>query len=287
MINLYLLGEKGYRAIEMLSNEDLLLIDNVIVGKDNAVINDYSAEITNFCVQNSVSFIVQNTTIATDKNQFSIAIGWRWLIKNNSNLIVFHDSILPRLRGFNPLVTALINGDNEVGVTVLYGAEDFDSGDIIIQKKIRIKYPTKIQNVIQELGNLYGEALCELFQRIKTNNMCRYKQDNSYASYSLWRDDKDYTIDWKKSSTYIKRFIDSVGFPYKGANTFLGGEKIIIKDSQVSNDVNIENRTPGKVLFKKDGCFLIVCGEGMLCVSDFYDEKNNKINIEKFRLRFT
>ena len=60
------------------------------------------------------------------------------MIRDKSKLIVFHDSVLPKLRGFNPLVTSLINGYEEIGVTVLYGTEDFDRGEIILQKKVNI-----------------------------------------------------------------------------------------------------------------------------------------------------
>jgi methionyl-tRNA formyltransferase len=81
----------------------------VIIGKDKNFLNDYSTDIKNYCISNNINFILQNKTIDNGNVDYSIAIGWRWLIKVDSKLIVFHDSILHRLRGFNPLVTSLIN----------------------------------------------------------------------------------------------------------------------------------------------------------------------------------
>jgi methionyl-tRNA formyltransferase len=52
-------------------------------------------------------------------SDFNIAISWRWMLKV-SNLIVIHDSLLPKYRGFSPLVNMLINGEDTLGVTVLF-----------------------------------------------------------------------------------------------------------------------------------------------------------------------
>jgi methionyl-tRNA formyltransferase len=64
------------------------------------------------------------------------------LIALDVPLVVFHDSILPQYRGFNPLVSALINGDSRVGVTAM-GTDEFDKGDIIGQRTIAINIPSK------------------------------------------------------------------------------------------------------------------------------------------------
>jgi methionyl-tRNA formyltransferase len=287
MINLYLLGEKGYFTLKSIELDFLSLINCVIIGNDKNVINDYSKDIEKYCKANKVTYVYQNKTIEKSSSDYSIAIGWRWLIKDNSKLIVFHDSILPRLRGFNPLVTSLINGDNEVGVSVLFGTEDFDRGEIIIQKKIQINYPIKIKYAIEQVSLLYGEAINELIFKIKSGAIQSCPQNELLATYSLWRDESDYVIDWNNSAEHIKRFIDAVGYPYKGAYTIFNNIKLYINDSVCVEDVFIENRTPGKVLFKRDDTFIIVCGSGLLSVKDFFDENGQKKELINFRLRFT
>lgn len=287
MINLYLLGEKGFIALKSLCEKDYILINKIIIGKDKDVLNDYSIQIEGFCEKNNLSYIISNKPTSDNNVIYSIAIGWRWILKLNSKLIVFHDSLLPKLRGFNPLVTSLINGDIEIGLSVLFGSENFDTGDLVIQKKVEIEYPIKIKKAIEIVGDLYGKALIELFAKINDNKLFSTKQDESFATYSLWRDEIDYKIDWSQSSIFIKRFIDSVGDPYKGALTFIGDEKVIVKDATVvDKDVVIENRTPGKVLFKNNNKFIIVCGKGLLCIENFYDSFGNNIDLKNFRIRF-
>ena len=59
-------------------------------------------------------------------------------------VINVHSSLLPKYRGAAPIHAAIINGEDETGVTIMYIAEELDAGDIILQKKnsyIRGRYP--------------------------------------------------------------------------------------------------------------------------------------------------
>ena len=67
--------------------------------------------------------------------------------------------------------------------------------------------------------------------------------------------------------------MDAVGFPYNGACTTLNTSKLYIRDLFVVDDVFIENRTPGKLLYKNEKAIVIVCDSDLLNVQDFYDEK--------------
>ena len=50
-----------------------------------------------------------------------------------------HGSLLPKYRGGAPIHWALINGEKETGITIMYMDSKMDSGDIISQKKIDIE----------------------------------------------------------------------------------------------------------------------------------------------------
>jgi methionyl-tRNA formyltransferase len=289
-VNIYLLGKKGLIALKALNRSQLKLINQVVIGRDKNVKKDYSEDITLFCNKHKINNRAYDNLAVNEYDvDYHIAIGWRWLIRADENkLIVFHDSLLPKLRGFNPLVTALINGDTTIGATVLKGSEEFDRGDIYFQEFININYPIKISQAIDIVANIYGSLMVKLFESIENNTLNSFKQDEEKASYSLWRDKEDYFIDWNKDAHYIKRFIDAVGYPYDGACTVLDQKIVKIYDAEVIKDVNIENRVVGKVLFKdpNNNAVTIVCGKGLLKVKDFYDENNHRIIIDKFRIRF-
>ena len=75
------------------------------------------------------------------------------------------------------------------------------------------------------------------------------KQDEIYASYSLWRDQEDYFINWKLPVEKICRFVDALGFPYQGARAYLDNEEIIIDQVESHENVHIHNRDLGKNAF--------------------------------------
>lgn len=288
MINLFVLGKKGLDAIAGIHADLHPQINAVIIGKDSAVQNDYSSEIQTWAEQHQIQFYFRTEVapLALQPAKLNVAIGWRWLISLEIPLIVFHDSILPKYRGFNPLVSALINGDSQIGVTALVGTDEFDQGDIVGQRIIPVQYPIKIEQAIDLISNEYALLLNEVLQQFIQNKLTRTPQDESQATFSLWRDADDYRIDWQQDSAIIKRTIDALGFPYQGASTLMDDVLVRIFDAQIVPDVPIVNRTAGKVLFKHDDGYVIVCGSGLLKVKAFYNEQGDLIHTNKFRIRF-
>lgn len=101
-------------------------------------------------------------------------------------------------------------------------------------------------------------------------------------------DKEDYKIDWAKDAEYIKRVIDSVGYPYLGAYTYVENQKVGVLDAKVLPDVKIENRTSGKIIFIAENLPVVVCGSGLLKLKNVIDDltKNSILPLKKFRLRF-
>src|SRR5688500_5686603 len=148
MFSFYVMSKKGYEVICGLVNNNFThLIECVISATDKNVSKDYYSEIKDICIEKNIRFYDRKEEIK-DSSKFSFAISWRWLIKKQ-NLIILHDSLLPRYRSFNPLVSALINGDTEIGVTAIFANEIYDTGDIIDQDSITINYPIKINKAIE------------------------------------------------------------------------------------------------------------------------------------------
>lgn len=282
--------EKGYQALLAVCQNNLTQhLAFVCIGKDKAVANDFSSELELLCQKYEIPYFNNSSQIELPKSSYNIAISWRWLLKCD-NLIVFHDSLLPKYRGFAPLVNALINGEKEVGVTALLASEEYDKGDILLQKKIDIQYPITINQTINLVSSLYSDVLLEIIQMIiSEKEMIGYQQNEHDATYSLWLDDNDYFIDWNLDSEKIKRKVDACGFPFLFAKSWINNRIIRIEDCEVIDDVIIENRTSGKVIFIKDGYPVIVCGKGLLMIKSAYYTDNNEsfIPLKKFRVKLT
>jgi len=150
ILDAYLQGQKGRAVLKALvSQEGSYSKLRVIIGTDSKVKNDYSKEIEEECLLFDIQYVYFREGLKNKiqpGNRFAMAVGWQRIIQLDLylNVIVFHDSILPKYRGFNPLVSALINGDREVGVTALIATDEYDEGPILGIETVPITYPIKI-----------------------------------------------------------------------------------------------------------------------------------------------
>ncbi|WP_338800793.1 formyltransferase family protein [Pseudomonas sp. RSB 5.4] len=289
LLTLFVMTEKGLTFVEQAVAQFKEIIAEVVIGQDSSVLNDYSNEIVAVCQSAGVKFS-HRKDFQSIRSEYAMAISWRWLINHPAEkLIVFHDSLLPKYRGFAPLVNALINGESTVGVSAIFGASEYDRGDIIHQASVDIRYPITIADAITAVGHCYLRAGLAVLKTLASGEPLKAtEQDHSEATYSLWRDNDDYKIDWSLSASQIRRMIDAVGHPYKGAFCLVDGVPARILAAEDLDDVQIENRTAGKVIFVEGGLPLVVCGIGLLrvtnCVTD--DGGDTLLPLAKFRTRF-
>ena len=172
-ITFFVMTKKGYEVLKEVESQFPSSIDLIISIKDKNVKIDFFDKIKKFSKKKSIKFYNYKDFKFKIENSYIFAISWKYLITNfkNSQLIVFHDSLLPKYKGFNPLVSALINGEKKIGVTAIKGNNDYDSGDIIKQKKIIIKYPIKIQQAIDSIIPLYKDLVINIIKTIKKNKL--------------------------------------------------------------------------------------------------------------------
>jgi methionyl-tRNA formyltransferase len=291
-IAFYIMNSKGYFVLKNFINKfGDYNISYVVSSEDKNIQKDFFDEIKELAKNKKIRFFNRFENIAPTEKEFSgykFAIGWRWLIKDERNLIVFHDSLLPKYRGFAPLVNCLVNNEKMGGVTALFATHEYDKGDIIAQKNFEINYPMKISDAIDKIEPLYFELVDEIYSKIQNDyELKAIKQDENQATYSLWLDSEDYFIDWAWSAEKIKRFVESVGYPYGNAKAYLNGEIIKFLDVEIAEDVVVENRERhvGKVIFIKDGMPIVVCVDGLIGLKDIRDKDNKEMFIN-FRSRF-
>jgi methionyl-tRNA formyltransferase len=290
-VTLFLMTEKGFNFLVHAIEKYKSIIDLVVIGSDKSILRDYESEIIDECIKNNIKYVKRDAFTKVN-TEYALAISWRWLIKHpHEKLIIFHDSILPGYRGYSPLVNMLINGEPSIGVSAIFGGDKFDTGDIIIQKTTKINYPIKISDAIKINNKNYLDCSDFILKKISYKEILTGSpQNNLLATYSAWRDEDDYSINWNQSSNQIKRLIDSVAFPYKGACTKLNGKIVRILEAEEFPDLIIKNRDVGKVILIDNNKPIVICGNGLLRIDcaviegESGDEK--LLPLSKFRIRF-
>jgi methionyl-tRNA formyltransferase len=289
-LTLFLMTEKGYRLLADTLDTFRNLLAKVVVGRDSALDDDYAAQTVALCEQHGIEWIERTQYSAIDTD-YAMAVGWRWMIDfPEDRLIVFHDSLLPRYRGFNPLVSGLINGDKKIGVTALLGSAQYDAGPILAQASIEIAYPCTIARAIDKIAACYRATAFDVFARLTSGTaLIGVPQDDAAATYSLWRDEADYRIDWNDSAARLARIVDALGSPYAGASTLVNGALAKIGHAVAVTEVTVENRAPGKVIRVDDGLPVVVCGSGLLRIGELTDAATGAslLPLARFRTRFS
>jgi methionyl-tRNA formyltransferase len=267
-MNFYLKGYKGLAAAKALMDFPNYCNEIYLMKDLYTSVEEYREILTGLNLKNlKVIELLDNSKIEYSNN--SLLVGWNRIVDtNNKNIFVIHDSILPKYRGWNPLVSALIKGESEVGATLFKADSGIDTGPVIRSKRIGVPEFISIAKAIDLVNPLITSLTLHLLKNSE-NFMFNYvEQDETSASFSLWRDEQDYYIDFARDSSYVLRHILASGSPYRGARAWLSGEEIVITGGRIVEDVYISNRIPGKVISIRGGNPTVVCGTGLLEITE-------------------
>ena len=84
-----------------------------------------------------------------------------------------HSSLLPKYRGAAPINWAILEGEAETGVSIMYMAKELDAGDVILQKSTPIGSDEDAQALTVRLAELGAEALSEAVAAIGNGTATR------------------------------------------------------------------------------------------------------------------
>lgn len=215
--------------------------------------------------------------------------GWQYMtgVGTTTPTVVLHDSLLPHLRGFNPTVTALIEGDSHLGVTAFIPTGDVDAGPIISQHAVQITHPVAIAEALELIRPCYLATALDAIRAVRDSSPTVHEQDHSLATYSIWRDDADYRIDLAQDSDRVVRTVLALGDPYMGAYVLLGDRRVHVLAARTRPDIPFVGRDPGKVWRIEDDGPVVVCGSGMVQFTSMVDDAGHNVIVDRVRTRFS
>lgn len=171
-----------------------------------------------------------------------------------------HGSLLPKYRGASPIQAAILNGEEEAGVTLMKIDEGLDTGDTIAQKSIPIEVSDNFESLHHKLSNLGADLLKETLLDYLNNKLKPVPQDNTIATETTIIRKDDGKIDWTKDAEYIDRHIRAFN-PWPGSFCKYNGRTFKIHSAALSTEDQALD--PGEIAFR-DGSLVIGCGKGSL-----------------------
>lgn len=170
-----------------------------------------------------------------------------------------HASLLPAYRGGAPIHQAVIDGQKETGVTIMYMAEKLDAGDIIAQQALPIEEEDNTGLLFEKLSIIGRDLLKATLPSIIDGTNQRIPQDESKVSFAHNISREQERIDWSKNNTDIYNQIRGL-YPWPTAYTTLDGQNVKIwmaKKSPATHQVQ-----PGTVIGMSKKFFTVATGEG-------------------------
>jgi len=187
-----------------------------------------------------------------------------------------HASLLPRWRGAAPIQAAIVAGDPETGITVMYMNEGLDTGDIMLQNKTNI-LPTETGGSLHDrLANIAPETLLAALRLLAEGNAPRIPQDNTLATYAPKLNREDGEIDWSESADVIERKIRAFN-PWPGAFMTIDGKNLKIFSASVA-DLSDE---PGKIL-RRDKELVVAAGTDAVSLGEVQLEGKRRMSVAEF-----
>jgi methionyl-tRNA formyltransferase len=201
--------------------------------------------------------------------------------------INLHASLLPNYRGAAPINWAIINGDEETGVTTFFIDEAIDSGKIIAQEKVKISSSTNAGELHDELMSVGAELTLKTVAAISQQTHTVIDQDkfdgkDFKMAPKIFKEDCE--ISWQETVENVHNKIRGLS-PYPAAWTKLKNTKkneiLLVKLFASKTIENNGISLTGKLQEHADG-ILFPCKNGFICITELQVEGKRRMTYKEF-----
>ena len=190
-----------------------------------------------------------------------------------------HASLLPKYRGASPVAAAILEGEEETGVTIMLMDEGMDTGPILAQRAIPIAPQDTTETLTERLAHLGADLLMETLPRWLQGGITPQPQDEGAARYCRPVDKNDGCIDWSQPAERIARMVRAFD-PWPGAYTFCQGRRLKVLGARALPSWSGEAR-PGQVIELPQGP-AVATGQGALLLEDVQPAGKRAMTCEAF-----
>ena len=191
-----------------------------------------------------------------------------------------HASLLPAYRGAAPIQWAVLNGDEESGVTIMRMDAGLDTGDVIAKKVVKLAADETSGSLFDRLSAEGAKFLVETLPSVFDGTAVYEKQpEESTTPYAGMIQKKMGEINWNDSAEKIERLVRGMN-PWPSAYTKLDGKtlkiwKAHVEKPEMTGDV-------GKIVRMDKKGMYVQTGQGILCVDELQIEGKKRMNTGDF-----
>lgn len=170
-----------------------------------------------------------------------------------------HSSLLPKYRGAAPINWAVLNGEEETGVTIMYMAEGMDTGDILAQASTSIGVSENAAQLFERLAGMGADLLVDTVAALEQGKARRVPQDEALATHAPMLSREQSPMDWNRTARQLHDQVRGL-FPWPAAAAELDGVRCKILGTALPGTTT--DKAPGTVLQADKKGLKIACGDG-------------------------
>ena len=187
-----------------------------------------------------------------------------------------HASLLPKYRGASPISAAIMDGEEETGITIMYMDEGLDTGNIINSKSIKIEDDDTLGTLSDKLSVLGSELLKTTLPKIIDQTCFNIKQDDEASNYVGLLKRSDERLDFNKTRKQLYNYIRALN-PAPMANILVNGVEWKVVESKIGNEGRYEIGVVTNVY--KDS-FGIGCTDGEILITKVKPAGKNIMDVK-------
>jgi methionyl-tRNA formyltransferase len=169
-----------------------------------------------------------------------------------------HASLLPRYRGAAPVQWAIVNGEEETGVTTMLIDEGLDTGPLLLAETTPIGVDETADVLEARLALIGGDLLVRTLKGLEAGSVVPRPQDAARATLAPLIKKEDGRIDWTLGAEALARRVR--GFhPWPGAHTAVRGRSLRVLRARAEAG---RNQPPGTLLAADRDGLVVAAGDG-------------------------
>ena len=173
-----------------------------------------------------------------------------------------HSSLLPKYRGSAPIHWAILNGDQQSGVTIMHMVKAMDAGDIIAQATTPIDPNETVETLHDRLAQMGAKLLVEVVEQLKNGTATRTPQDESKVTFAPMLSRELSPLDWTHTARQLHDQVRGL-IPWPATTTdIIGGQPV--KVFEVEETGISTAAAPGTIVAAGKQGIDVACGDGLL-----------------------
>jgi methionyl-tRNA formyltransferase len=219
---------------------------------------------------------------------FGIIVSQNIITSFPKGIINSHFSLLPDLRGPDPITYSILKGKKESGVSLMLLDKKMDTGDLLTQDRLPLHLTETSVSLTNRLIELSDSLLKDTLPKyingtihpVTQKEWCSNAGLDFNPTYTKKAFKQDGVIDWTEPATNIERQIRAYQ-DWPKSRTSLNGIDCIIVSAQV-----VKERRKPKELFVKNNRLAIGCGKDSLIIHKIKPSGKKEMDSSSFLMGY-